>query len=108
MVTLVLACQLTASQMLLCNLRTQGKNYRIVIDTGSNVTSFVDSKPLRVTLSNGKKLRIKPHGETLPVSQYNLLAEKSQRIDGIVGQDVLSKFRWLIVDYSRGRITLVK
>lgn len=108
MVTLVLTCHLTIGQMLLCKLPTQGRVYQVVIDTGSHITSFIDARPVRVTLSNGRKIKIKPRREILPVSQYNSLAEKSQRIDGIIGQDVLSRFRSLSLDYRRGRITLVK
>ncbi len=36
---------------LLCKLPAQRKVYQVVIDTGSNVTSFVDARILRVTLS---------------------------------------------------------
>lgn len=108
MVTLVLACHLTVGQMLVCGLRSRGKRYRVVIDTGSNVSSFIDPRPLRLTLSNGKRLKIKPHGEILPLSQYNAGAPRNQRIDGIIGQDVLSRFRSIDIDYLRGKITLVK
>ncbi len=106
--TLVLACHLTLGGMLLCKLPAQRKVYQVVIDTGSNVTSFVDARVLRVTLSNGKRMKIKPRREIFPVSQYNALSLKSERIDGIVGEDVLSKFRSLTIDYHRERITLVK
>jgi hypothetical protein len=108
MVTLILACHLTVGQMLLCKLPAQGKVYRVVIDTGSNVTSFVRAHPMCLTLSNGKLMRIKPKQEIIALSQYNLLAEKRNRIDGMIGQDVLSKFRSLRIDYRRGTITLVK
>lgn len=73
-----------------------------MIDTGSNVSSFIDPRPLQLTPSNGKQMKIKPHGEILPLSEYNVLTERNQRIDGIIGQDVLSKFRSINIDYHLG------
>jgi hypothetical protein len=108
MVALVLACHLTMARMLLCQLPAQGKVYKVVVDTGSNVTSFVDPRPLCVKLSNGKRLKIKPSEEVLALTQYNSLADAKHRIDGMIGQDVLSKFRSISIDYRRGRITLVE
>ena len=108
MVTLVLACHLTLGQMLLCQLPVQGRTYRVVIDTGSNVTSFVHARPLCLTLSNGKHMKIKPREEVIALTQYNSVAAANHRIDGMIGQDFLSKFRSLHIDYRRGRVTLVK
>jgi hypothetical protein len=108
MVILVLACHLTASQMLLCKLPARGKVYRVAIDTGSNVTSFVHARPVRVMLSNGKYMTIKPMEEVIALSQYNSVADASDRVDGMIGQDVLSKFRSVSIDYRRGKVTLVK
>jgi hypothetical protein len=108
MVTLILACHLSVGQMLLCKFPAQGRVYKVVIDTGSNVTSFVHSRPLCVTLSNGKHMKIKPKGEVIALSQYNSLADARHQIDGMIGQDVLSKFRSLKIDYRRGTVTLVK
>jgi hypothetical protein len=106
--SLVLACYLTAGQMLLCRLPAQSKTYRVVVDTGSNVTSFVHARPLCVTLSNGKHIKIKPREQIIALTQYNSVADAAHRIDGIIGQDVLSRFRSVRIDYRRGRVTLVK
>jgi hypothetical protein len=108
MVTLVLTCQLTVGQMLLCKLPAQGRIYRVVIDTGSNVTSFVHARPLCLTLSNGKHMKIRPKEEVIALTQYNSVADAGHRIDGMIGQDVLSRFRLLNIDYRRGRVTLVR
>ena len=108
MVSLVLACQLTVGQMLLCRLPATGRVYKVVIDTGSNVTSFVHARPLCVKLSNGRHIKIRPKNEVIALSQYNSVADPSHRIDGMIGQHVLSKVRLLSIDYRRGRVTLVK
>jgi hypothetical protein len=108
MVTLVLACHLTVKGMLLCKLPAEHKVYHVVVDTGSNVSSFVDAHNLRVTLSNGEEMEITPISAIPPMTAYNATAPKGQRIDGIIGEDFLSQFHSFTVDYRRGKITLVK
>lgn len=108
MVALVLTCHLTLGQMLLCKLPAHRKVYRVVIDTGSNVTSFVRAKPFELILSNGKRMKIRPRGQIFPLSDYNSVADPRNRIDGIIGQDVLSRFQSVSVDYRHGTVTLMK
>lgn len=108
MVTLVLACHLAVNGMLFCKLPAEGKVYKVVVDTGCNVSSFVDPHKLRVTLSNGKKMEITPIKPIPPMAEYNAKAPKRLRIDGIIGQDFLSQFHKVTVDYHREKITLVK
>jgi hypothetical protein len=107
MVTLILACHLTLGHMLLCRLPAGGKVYKVVVDTGSNVTSFVHPRPLWLTLSNGKHMKIKPRHAVIALTQYNDVADARHRIDGMIGQDVLSKFRRISIDYRPGGVTLV-
>jgi hypothetical protein len=44
----------------------------------------------------------------IALSQYNSVADAGSRIDALIGQDVLSTFRSLSIDYRRGKVTLLK
>lgn len=105
----ILACRITPGGMFLCRLPVQRGSLQVVVDSGSNVSLFPGIRhKIKVLDENGRTLfHIKPAVPSQPVVQnYNQRVGPRDRISGIIGEDVLQKFRHVTFDFRRKTLEL--
>jgi hypothetical protein len=101
---LILACRISSGGMFVCKLPTPQRTLQVIVDSGSNVSIFPAAKhKIRVLDSKGKTfLQLKPTDPAHPVVEdYNRQVGAHDRVDGIIGEDVLHKFRRVTFNFQR-------
>jgi hypothetical protein len=85
---------------MVCNLPSSKGPLRLVFDTGANATELRGkSEPIELRLGS-QDVRLVPAAlETSVLDHVNTLLAPRRRLNGILGQDVMDRYRRVTIDY---------